>query len=108
MNKEIGDMISKKMQEKEMNQRMLAYAAGISEVSMSRYIKGERTPKGIILANIAKALDTTTEELMGTSTFEEDYATIQRLIARNAKKMTSQQKADLVNSIIVDGETHEA
>ena len=37
----------------------------VSEVSMSRYIHGERMPKGDVLVKIAKALQTTPEYLTG-------------------------------------------
>lgn len=59
-----GALITAKLEEKNMTQRELAEAVGVTEVSMSRYIKGERTPKGPVILKIAKTLGTTVEELL--------------------------------------------
>ena len=79
--------------------------AQITEVSLSRYISGDRIPKGPVIANIAAALHTTSDYLLGQE-FEEDPETVyyqtQRAIARNAKHWTKKQKADLVNALFED------
>lgn len=54
----IGNNIAKLLDEKGMSQRELADKAGTTEVSMSRYIKGSRTPKGPLISRIAKVLGT--------------------------------------------------
>nr|DAD95904.1 MAG TPA: nucleoside triphosphate pyrophosphohydrolase [Siphoviridae sp. ctGMq5] len=51
-----------------MTQKELANKVGITEVSLSRYISGNRTPKVTIIVNIANALRTTTDYLLGTQT----------------------------------------
>lgn len=48
-----------------MSQKELAKKVGVSEVSMSRYISGDRVPKGPIIVKIAKELGTTVEYLLG-------------------------------------------
>ena len=61
---------------------------------------GDRTPKSSILANIATALHTTSDYLLGNEedgNIEKDYPQICRLIARNANKMTKSQKKELLN-----------
>lgn len=63
--KTFGNNVAKKMEEIGMSNRELAEKVGVTEVSMSRYLCGERTPKAPIIANIAKVLGTTFEELMG-------------------------------------------
>ena len=82
----IGEQIAKRLNEVGMSQRELADLTGITEVSMSRYIRGERTPNGIIVAKIANALHTTSDELLGSGKTEEDpelaYYRVQRVIAR--------------------------
>lgn len=56
--------ISRFLKENGMSQRELAKKVGVTEVSMSRYISGDRVPKGPIVAKIAKELGTTVEYLM--------------------------------------------
>lgn len=61
----IGERIAGLLREQGKTQRELAEQVGTTEVSMTRYIKGDRVPKGPVLANIAKALHTTTDYLLG-------------------------------------------
>lgn len=99
MNETLGKRILMLLDKERMTQRELADIVGVTEVSMSRYIKGDRTPKAPILANIAAALHTTSEYLLGTeenTDSELEYYKTQRSIARNAENWTPKQKADLV------------
>lgn len=78
MAQNLGGRIAELLTQYNMTQRELADKAGITEVSMSRYIKGDRVPKGTTLANIATALHTTTDFLLngegsGTGDFESEY-----------------------------------
>lgn len=86
-----------------LTQRELADMIGITEVSMSRYIRGDRTPKGPTIMKIADALRTSSDFLLGHEVQGEDpeleYYRTQRAVARNAKKWTAKQKADLVNAL---------
>jgi transcriptional regulator with XRE-family HTH domain len=98
----LGGRISDLLQKHGLTQRELAEKVGVTEVSMSRYISGDRTPKGPIIANIALALHTTSDYLLGQEADEDselEYYRTQRAIARNAKKWTQKQKADLVNAL---------
>lgn len=98
----LGERISDLLQKHGLTQRELAEKVGVTEVSMSRYISGDRTPKGPIIANIALALHTTSDYLLGQEADEDselEYYRTQRAIARNAKKWTQKQKADLVNAL---------
>lgn len=102
MNKTLGERISELLNKYGLSQRELAEKVGVTEVSMSRYIKGDRIPKGPIIANIALALHTTSDYLLGQETEEDSeavYYQTQRAIARNASKWTQKQKADLVNAL---------
>ena len=102
MNTILGDRISELLGKNGLTQRELADIVGVTEVSMSRYIKGDRTPKGPIIANIAKALHTTTDYLLGQEAGDDaeiEYYRTQRSIARNAKNWTQKQKADLVTAL---------
>jgi len=101
----LGGRISELLNQYGLTQRELAAKVGVTEVSMSRYIKGKRSPRGPILANIAAALHTTPEYLLNQEAEEDSelvYYRTQRAIARNAKNWTKKQKADLVTALIVD------
>lgn len=102
MNKTIGERISELLSQKGMTQRELASKVHVTDVSMSRYIKGERIPKGPIIANIAKVLNTTSDYLLGqesTQDTELQYYEVQRLIARNSKEWSQKQKMDLIAAL---------
>jgi len=49
---------------KKYNQRELAEASGINEVTVSRYYNGLRSPSSDNLIKLAKALDCTIDELI--------------------------------------------
>lgn len=105
MSRTIGTNISDLLNEMNMTQRELADIVGVNEVSMSRYVNGNRVPKAPILARIANALHTTSEELMNTSStdeenFEIEYYRIHRLISKYAPEMTQRQKNALIAAII--------
>lgn len=102
MNNILGDRISDLLQKNGLTQRELAEKVGVTEVSMSRYIKGDRVPKGPIIANIATVLHTTSDYLLGQEVEEDselEYYRTQRSIARNARNWSQKQKADLVNAL---------
>ena len=106
-NNNLGGRISDLLQKTGLTQRELAEKVGCTEVSMSRYISGDRTPKGPIIANIASALHVSADYLLGQESAEDDaeleYYRTQRAIARNAKNWTQKQKADLVNALFESG-----
>lgn len=47
-----------------LSQRELADKIGTTEVSVSRYVKGDRTPKGPIITKIAQVLNVSTDYLL--------------------------------------------
>lgn len=61
----LGCRIKQRLDELGMSQRELAQAVKITEVSMSRYINNDRTPKGPLISQIAKALDVSCDWLLG-------------------------------------------
>lgn len=99
----IGKRIAGLLVEQGKTQRGLAKQVGTTGASISRYIRGDRVPKGPILANIAKALHTTTDYLLGNEKDSNDpeleYNYTQRAIARNANRWSKKQKLDLVNAL---------
>ena len=107
MAQNLGGRIAELLTQYNMSQRELADKAGITEVSMSRYIKGDRVPKGTTLANTA--LHTTTDFLLngegsGTGDFESEYYQIHRLIARNASQMSPKQRRELIIALLESDE----
>ena len=68
------------MKEKNMSQKELAEKAGITEASMSKYLSGERTPRVDVIVNLANALETTTDYLLGKDVIltsnEEEFQTV--------------------------------
>ena len=94
----LGGRIAELLEKNGLTQRELAEKVGVTEVSMSRYISNDRTPKGPVIANIATALHTTSDYLLGTEEVG-DYK-IHRLIARNASQMTRKQRNELINALL--------
>ena len=48
-----------------MSQRELSDKTGITEATVSRYVKGERIPKGPAIVKMAAVLDVTCDYLLG-------------------------------------------
>lgn len=61
----IGERIAGLLREQGKTQSELAEQVDTTRASICRYIKGDRVPKGPVLAKIAKALYTTTDYLLG-------------------------------------------
>ena len=66
MNK-IGMRIQDLLNEKNMTQKDLANSVGVSEVTISRYISGARSPRVEIIDKIATRLSVTTDYILGKS-----------------------------------------
>lgn len=99
----LGERIADLLNENGLTQRELAERVGVTEVSMSRYISGSRVPKAPIIASIATALHTTSDNLLGTeekADFDSEYYKIHRLIARNASQMTKKQRNELIQVLL--------
>ena len=91
----IAEMLSKRG----ITQKELASTIGVTEAVISRYVSGERDPKPETIANIATALRTTSDYLLGIENEEFDHTRIRRIIARNASQMTQQEKKDLIDAL---------
>lgn len=99
MGRELGQRISDLLRSKRMQQRELAERIGLTEATMSRYISGEREPKPEVIANIATALHTTSDYLLGIEPDEFDFPRVQRMIARNASVLSAQEKKELISAL---------
>lgn len=99
---DIGGRIRAQLDAINKSQKDLAAEVGITEVSLSRYIAGIRVPRGPIIVNLAKALHTTTDYLLGEdseSDFESEFQSTKAWIARNANNMTPDQRMSLVSPL---------
>ena len=82
------------LRQNNMTQKQLAEATGITESAISRYIKGDRIPRGINLIKLAQVLKTTPESIIDKET--NDVETIKALIARNAGNLTDNEKIEII------------
>lgn len=97
----IGNAIQEILDMRGMTRKELAEKSGLTEAAISRYITGARNPKSISLSAIAKALDVTTDELLGNKPNSSDNLNEAiRLVARNAASISSAQKRFLINALI--------
>lgn len=92
----IGERIQTLMKESDYTQKELASMVGVTESAMSRYISDDRIPKSNIVANIATALNTTSDYIICGKEPEEDFGEIYRLVARSASSMTTDEKFKLM------------
>ena len=99
MGKELGQRILSAIRIRGISQKELAATIGVTEVVISRYVSGERDPKPEMIANIATALHTTSDYLLGIEKDDFDYPRVRRLIARNASSMTELEKKELINAL---------
>ena len=94
-----------------MKQRDLADRISVSEVSVSRYCNGTRTPRRPILVKMAMALNTTPEYLTGTDSLvhpDSAFASARILVITYGARWTHEQKKKLINEILdVMGEKDE-
>ena len=104
MGRDMGDRIVSELRRNNMTQKELAERVGATEAAISRYISGAREPKPESIANIATALHTTSDYLLGIEDEAYSHPKVRRMIARNASKMTEDEKRELINALFGEGE----
>ncbi len=98
MTKELGKRIQEVLQKNNMTQKELAKRVCLTEAGVSRYISGEREPNPETLANIATALHTTSDFLLGIEKEDEmSNSHVIRLVARKANSMDKEEKKKIIN-----------
>lgn len=100
MGKELGKKIVHLLSIRNMTQKDLASRLNTTEATISRYVSGDRDPKAEVLANIATALHTTSDYLLGIDyddTF--DVSKVTTIIARNSNQMSEEDKRMLIKAI---------
>lgn len=97
-NSVVGERILSLLSAKGMNQRSLSQATRLTESAISRYVSGEREPRGAILLCIANALGTSVEYLKGETKYtnpqgmNEELGTAYSILERNAASMSAEDK----------------
>ncbi len=81
-----------------MSQKDLAEATNLTPAAVSRYVNGERVPRAITVASLAKALEVKPADITGTADEQETDDAV-RLIARNASSLTEAQRAELIAAL---------
>lgn len=89
------ERVRKLMKERRIQQKDLAQMSGVTEAAMSRYLAGTRQPKSETLANMATALQTTSNDLLGLEP-PTDVDEVFRLVARNAAGIPQDVRLKLI------------
>ena len=99
------EKVKQLMNNQGINQKKLSQLSGITEASISRYLKGERAARLDIIINFAKALNVTTEYLLNDDeeTDLKPYQEIATAIARNGNALTAEEKNQLIALILRNG-----
>ena len=99
------EKVKELMKNQGINQKRLSQLSGITEASISRYLKGERIARLDIIINFAKALNVTTEYLLNDDEETElkPYQEIATAIARNGNALTAEEKNQLIALILGNG-----
>lgn len=99
------EKVKELMKNQGINQKKLSQLSGITEASISRYLKSERAVRLDIIINFAKALNVTTEYLLNNDeeTDLKPYQEIATAIARNGNALTAEEKNQLIALILGNG-----
>lgn len=86
------------MQKQGLTQKELAIRSGITEASMSKYLNGERTPRIDVIINLSRALEVTTDELLGETdnNIKNDFFQTKTVLARGLENISDEDKAKLI------------
>ncbi len=98
-----AERIALLMEKRNLNQSQLANKAEIIEAAMSNYVNGVRTPNSDVLLRIAKALDTSTDYLLGKTNADPSNEDL-HYIQRNLDKLDPEQlkKAENILKSVFD------
>ena len=96
-----AESVRKMMEEKKLTQKDLSRLSGVSEPSLCRYLNGAINPRMDIVINVAKALGTTPNYLLGKEEDKktDDFESVKVLVARNRKIFSEEQKAEIIKML---------
>ncbi len=98
----IGDRMMELMKRTDYTQKELASMVGVTEAAMSRYLRNEREPRMEVIANLATALNTTSDYLINGTEDEIGYSYIKKLVARGKSAWTEKEKKELLRLLLDD------
>lgn len=101
--KGFGERVQLLLEEIGYTQREFATMIGVSEAALSRYLNDEREPKMEVIANIATALNTTTDYLLTGKDDKQSFEETYRLVARGTSTMTDDEKTELIKVLLNNG-----
>ena len=99
----IGERMKNLMSNQDITQKDLAMRLNVQEATISRYINNSREPNAKNLANIATALNTTVDYLIGKNDSSEtncDFGKLKLFVARNATNLTQQEKYEIITVLL--------
>lgn len=108
MGTELGNNIERALKENGMTQKQLAENSGVTEASISHYIKGDREPRGKTINVLASVLGVTAGFLLGYGTKsliesqkQQKFEEIKRLIVENKNSFTSEEKIEIIKLLSI-------
>lgn len=93
------DKVKKAMDEKGINQKKLSELSGITEPSVSRYLKGERTPRIDIVTSFARVLNLDINDLLDADSIHSAYEDISLVIARRGNELSDEETNLIINML---------
>ena len=97
---DIGSIIRRELAVRDMSQRDLARKIGVTEVTMSRYINGNRSPKASTLEKIAKGIGVSVSVFyINESSNDIAYNFLLDAIKLNAVCLTDEQRYRLIKEL---------
>lgn len=99
----LGERMKKLMSDQNISQKDLAIRLNVQEATVSRYVNNTREPNAENLANIATALNTTVDCLLGKSSdtvYKCAFEELKSLVARNATSLTQEEKCEIINVLL--------
>ena len=102
MTAELGGRMRRLMQQHGFTQSLLATRAGTTQANISKYLAGEREPSAGTLANIATALHTTSEHLLGLPEAANNtpFGTIKAYCARHGGNLNEDEVRELIMTLL--------
>ncbi len=98
-----GRRVLQLLEEANYTHREFAEMVGISEGALCRYLKDEREPRLEVVANMATALNTTTDYLLTGKEDKNNFGETYRLVARGVTAMTDEEKLQLLKVLMNNG-----
>ena len=96
----IGDRILALLKQSGYTQKELASMVGVTEAAMCRYVRNEREPKIEVVANLATALNTTSDYLINGRKEDSSFDEVYRLVTRSTSAMSDEEKMKLMALLI--------